>query len=133
MENETLNDIFTKDDLEKLFPIDRADRFFESLFGDAAEGAFDIRLKFKEQRDDRLNFEFQLRQRPGKCLACNLTYGLPQVFFRHPVININGLVQEIDQLLNRKSRCSRWELGSTFELSNELHVIPFTVFLEDIP
>ncbi|MBW2709346.1 MAG: pancreas/duodenum homeobox protein 1, partial [Deltaproteobacteria bacterium] len=73
--NGALKYVFTQDDLEKLFPVGRSDAFFESLFGGAEEGAFDIGLAFKAHRGNELHFEFQLRQRPGKCLACNLTYG----------------------------------------------------------
>ncbi len=110
-----------------LFPKDRADSFFEAIFGDASEGSYDISLEFKTQTRDRLEFEFHLKQRPGKCLACNLTYGLPTVFSRHPVINVKGLVQEILCLLDGASG-SKWQLGSTREISRNLHIIPLTVF-----
>ena len=122
--------MFDSPTLQKLFPADRADRFFDALLGDASSGAYDIRLKFIEKNDHLLNFEFHLEQRPGKCLACNLTYGLPQVFARHPVIDIGGLVQKIDQKLNGSFRCSDWKLGATREVSKVLHVIPFTIYLK---
>ncbi len=130
-ENYELKDIFTREDLETLFPVGRADAFFESLFGDAEEGAFDIGLSYKAHRGNELHFEFQLRQRPGKCLACNLTYGLPKVFKRHPVIDVSGLADEIEKRLNGKFQCGRWELGATRELSRELHVIPLVLSLEN--
>jgi len=85
MATESFDGIFTQDVLKKLFPEDRADQFFDALFGDAEEGAYDISLEFKGQSQNKLEFEFHLKQRPGKCLACNLTYGLPQVFSRHGV------------------------------------------------
>ncbi len=125
-----MNEIFSQDTLKKLFPADRADRFFDALFGDAREGAFDIHLEFKAYNENKLEFEFHLKQRPGKCLACHLTYGLPQVFLRHPVINIKGLVQEIDRLLDGKAKCGEWQLGVTREISRKLHVLPLTVFLD---
>ena len=131
MTNGELEDIFTQDDLEKLFPVGRADAFFESLFGDAEEGAFDIGLSYKAHRGNELHFEFQLRERPGRCLACNLTYGLPQVFKRHPVINVKGLVDEIESGLNGDYRCAGWKLGATREMSRHLHVIPLVVSLEN--
>lgn len=131
MANDELKDLFTRDDLEKLFPVGRADEFFEALFGDSKEGAFDIGLAFKAHRGNELHFEFQLRQRPGKCLVCNLTYGMPQVFKRHPVINVIGLAGEIEKRLNGNFRCSGWELGGTRELSNDLHVIPLVLSLEN--
>lgn len=131
-ENYELKDLFTQEDLEKLFPKGRAAAFFESLFGDAEEGAFDIGLAYKAHRGNELHFEFQLRQRPGKCLACNLTYGLPQVFKRHPVIDVGGLADEIGNRLNGKFRCGQWKLGATRELSNDLHVIPLVLTLESL-
>jgi hypothetical protein len=119
--------LFTQDTLRDLFPRDRADLFFEGLYGDLSEGAYDITLVFKGQDRDTLHFEFQLEQRPGKCLACNLTYGLPQVFSRHPIINIKGLVQEINQLLGEQWNCKDWKLGVTREVSRMLHVIPLLI------
>jgi len=129
MSSENFNAIFTQEVLEKLFPKERTDHFFDALFGDAEEGAYDIALKFKGNNKEMLEFEFHLNQRPGKCLACHLTHGLPQVFLRHPVLNIKGLIQDIDSLLNGKARCKEWQLGVTRELSKKIHVIPFTVFL----
>ncbi|MBU4504034.1 MAG: pancreas/duodenum homeobox protein 1, partial [Proteobacteria bacterium] len=70
-------DIFTYDVLKKLFPEERADMFFDALLGDVNEGAYDISLAFNGHNDGELQFELQLRPRPGRCLACNLTYGLP--------------------------------------------------------
>ena len=67
-ENKELKDLFTRDNLEVLFPVERADHFFESLLGDSQEGAFNIGLAFKGQRGNELHFEFQLRERPGKCV-----------------------------------------------------------------
>jgi hypothetical protein len=130
MVNGELKDIFTQDDLEMLFPAGRADSFFEAMLGDSEEGAFDLGLAFKAHRGNELHFEFQLRQRPGKCLACNLTYGLPQVFKRHPVIDVGGLTAEIANRLDGKFQCGEWELGATRELSRELHVIPLVLSLD---
>jgi hypothetical protein len=126
---ESFHDVFTQDILKKLFPEDRSDQFFDALYGDTAEGAYDISLEFKEHSQDRLVFEFHLKQRPNKCLGCNLTYGLPRIFFHHPIININGLVQEIDQLMDQRARCTYWQLGMTQVVSSELHVIPLILFL----
>ena len=129
--NGELQDLFTQDKLKTLFPVERADEFFESLFGDSEEGAFDIDFAYKAHHGNELHFEFQLRQRPGRCLACNLTYGLPKVFKRHPVINVSGLAGEIEKRLNGKFRCRQWELGATRELSKDLHVIPLVISLEN--
>jgi hypothetical protein len=121
---------FTETVLENMFPRDRADRFFEVLYGDAGEGAYDIRLSFAGQTGKHLNFEFHLHQRPGKCLACNLTFGLPEVLRRHPVIDVKGVVSEIDNLLDGRAVCIGWEIGKTREVSRELHVIPLMIELE---
>lgn len=126
----SVSEIFTRERLDMLFPQDRADSFFDAIFGDASEGSYDISLEFKKQTEDRLEFEFHLTQRPGKCLACNLTYGLPTVFSRHPVINVKGIVEEIARLTEGDVQNSRWQLGSTREMSRKLHVIPLTVFMD---
>lgn len=129
---ENFDDVFTRDALDRLFPATRADEFFEALLGDAAEGAYDIGLAFKgyEPEERRLNFEVQLRERPGKCLACNVTYGLPQVFSRHPVINIKGLVEDVERLLGDGVKCNGWSLHHTQTVARDLHVIPLTMTLE---
>jgi len=130
MNKTNFNQLFTKEKLTRIFPNDRADRFFEALYGDSSEGTYDIKLVFTKQEGNTLVFEFHLIQRPGKCLACNLTYGLPNVFSRHPVIDAKGLVQQIDQLLNGQGKCAGWKIGNTREVSQSLHVIPLTIFLE---
>lgn len=127
MEEKTFEHLFTKESLREVFPHERADLFFEGLYGDSSEGAYDINLVFKGLDRDTLKFEFQLEQRPGKCLACNLTYGLPEVFSRHPIIDIKGLIGEIDQILDGQRRCIDWRLGMTREVSSELHVLPLMI------
>ena len=123
-------DIFTQEALDGLFPPERADAFFDALYGDADEGAYNIRLVFIGNSNQNLRFEFHLNQRRGKCLACNLTYGLPEVFRRHPIINIKGLVDEIGKLLDAENMsCKDWSLKSTKSVSSELHVIPLVISL----
>jgi hypothetical protein len=122
--------LFTEEKLAQIFPRSTADNFFDALYGDSSEGAYDIRLVFDKQTDNALLFEFHLTQRPGKCLACNLTYGLPAVFSRHPIINVSGVVQQIEKILDGHGNCASWKIGNTREMSRSLHVIPFTVFLE---
>lgn len=129
MADERFSEIFKPEILKELFPEDRADAFFEALFGDSSEGAYDIGLGFRGHREDRLEFELHLTERPGKCLTCSLTYGLPNVFRRHPVINIGGLVEDIDRLLDGRAKCLDWRLEPTREVSNDRHVVPLTVFL----
>jgi hypothetical protein len=122
--------LFTADRLEGLFPAERTDQFFEALFGDASEGAYDIRLKYHGCQANRLQFNFHLLERPGKCLSCSLTYGLPHVFSRHPVIDVAGIVDHIDQLLDGAHRCGSWEMGRTREIDRNSHVIPLMIMLD---
>jgi len=127
MDSNSLQDIFSKENLNGLFPKDRTDDFFDALYGDVSEGAYDISLKFKGSKGSTLQFEFQLEQRLGKCLACNLTYGLPEVFSRHPVINIRGLVNGIMRLLDTDIDSVQWKIGETREMSDKLHVISLDI------
>jgi hypothetical protein len=115
--------------LKNIFPPDKADQFFEALFGDSSEGSFDIQLEFNGRKGNVLELEFQLKQRPGKCLACNLTTGLPKVFSRHPVIDVPGVVRQVAEQFDG-AKVTHWELGRTMQISNQLHVVPLTVTLE---
>ena len=121
--------IFSHTTLRELFPQERTDAFFDALFGDASEGAYDIELSF--DRYDRaarnLRFLLNLRERPGRCLACNLTYGLPEVFARHPVIDLKGLVRDIEGRLGGEMVCGDWRLGRTVQQDNALHSIPLEI------
>jgi hypothetical protein len=130
MTNDMLKDVLTKKKLEKIFPKERADDFFEALFGDAGEGSYDIELAYRETTGSTLVMDLLLHERPNCCLACNLTQGLPQVFSRHPVINVNGVVSEIDSLLGDSYTCKSWSLGYTEQYSQSLHVIPIKIELE---
>ncbi|HSO09780.1 MAG TPA: pancreas/duodenum homeobox protein 1 [Desulfoprunum sp.] len=132
MDAKTLPTLFTPDTLLRLFPRDRANEFFEALFGDADEGAYDIELGYRGLQDNELVMELRLHERPGRCLACNLTQGLPQVFSRHPIINLNRLVEDIGELLQGRARCTGWSLGSTEQQSRSLHVVPLKIRLETV-
>ncbi len=127
MKTDGLNEIFTKDVLETLFPASKADEFFEALYGDVDEGAYDISLAYTGNNSNTLEFALELKQRSGKCLACNLTYGLPDVFTRHPLINLKGLVSEIDKLAGDDISCTDWKIGRTREISRELHIVPLLI------
>ena len=124
------SDHFTQKKVQALFPAGKADDFFEALYGDASEGAYDIQLKFDRQEDSKLLFEFHLTKREGKCLVCSLTYGLPEVFSRHPIINLAGIAQGIDELLGDKAGCTDWKIGATRSVSSELHIIPVAFKIE---
>lgn len=119
--------IFTQNKLNSLFPPERTAQFFDALFGDNEEGAYDISLKFQGEHNGIFEFEFELHQRPGRCLACNLTYGLPQVFSRHPIINVTQLAQDIAGSLGKDESSVTWNLGKTKEYSTALHAIPLSV------
>jgi hypothetical protein len=121
--------IFTSSALQRIFPPERTDQFFEALLGDAADGSYDIELTYAGSGDSQLFFDLRLHQRPGKCLACNLTHGLPKVFSRHPIINLKEVVDLLDQLLGDTAGCSEWQLGRTQEVSRELHIVPLQITL----
>ncbi|GBE12919.1 hypothetical protein BMS3Bbin14_00967 [bacterium BMS3Bbin14] len=131
MNSETLIMIFSEDTLETLFPAQRTNDFFEALFGDADEGAYDIKLSFQEYDEgaSMLRFYLDLYERPGCCLVCSLTHGLPEVFSRHPVIDIKGLVADIEQQLDGRVRCVDWKLGTTQQRGKSLHSIPLNIFI----
>jgi hypothetical protein len=119
----------SEETLSKLFPPERADSFFEAMYGDSDEGAYDIRLVFLRQERAEIFFEFLLQRREGKCLACNLTYGLPEVFSRHPVIDLKGVTEGVGRIVGRA--VGSWRLGRTREISRDLHAIPLTITLQD--
>lgn len=131
MNNETLKETFSDDVLERLFPLDRTRHFFEALFGDDSEGAYDVKLRYGglDEQGTTLQFYLDLHERPGCCLVCSLTYGLPEVFSRHPVINVKGLVNDIEQQLDGAAQCAQWKLDSTSQVEKSLHSIPLTISL----
>jgi hypothetical protein len=131
MTTDNMKQLFSEETIKQILPDNLADQFFDALYGDSSEGAYNIGLFFKEQKDNMLFFEFHLTQRPGKCLRCNLTYGLPEVFSRHPLINVKGLVEKIDEQLNGQGKCGDWKLGQTIEVSNDLHIIPLIINLDN--
>jgi hypothetical protein len=121
MNQSKMKNVFTKEFCEELLPAGTSDSFFEALYGDVSEGAYDISLECVSIEADRIELAFNLTQRPGKCLVCNLTYGLPNVFERHPLINIKGIIRKIQ---DAGVQVKEWHLGNTIEKSNILHVIP---------
>lgn len=112
--------------LDSIFPPEKADEFFDVLYGDAEDGAYDIKLRALEEKPDEARLEFRLLKRPGKCLKCSLTYGLPKVFDRHPVINLRGVASAVGDALGFGEQID-WELGSVVEKSDEEHAIPLVI------
>lgn len=111
--------------LDELFPKERTEAFFDALFGGAEEGAYDIVLRPRKESDKEVDLAFELHQRPGKCLVCNLTYGLSGVFRRHPVINAQGLADAVAKEMGWK-KCT-WEIDTTREESSAMHWLPFRI------
>ena len=131
MTTDIFQEIFTDSVLNELFPSERANDFFEALYGDIEEGSYDISLAYEGLSHDQksLRFLLNLSERPGKCLACHLTQGLPEVFSRHPIINVGGVVKKIDEQLGDKASCGEWHLDSTQTISRQLYAVPLTIEL----
>ena len=131
MTTDTYQEIFTDSVLNELFPSGRANDFFEALYGDIDEGSYDISLAYQGLSSDQksLRFLLNLSERPGKCLACHLTHGLPEVFSRHPIINVGGVVKKIDEQLGDKASCGEWHLDPTQTLSRQLYAVPLIIAL----
>lgn len=113
----------SREELDRIFPPERTNEFFEALFGDVEEGAYDIRLVCRQTGPAEARFAFELMGRPGKCLRCNLTRGLPRVFERHPVINAAAVASGLARLLGWPGEPD-WSLGATEESSDKCHYIP---------
>ena len=131
MTTDIFQEIFTDSILQELLPSERANDFFEALYGDIEEGSYDISLAYNGLSSDQKSLQFllNLSERPGKCLACHLTHGLPEVFSRHPIINIAGMVEKIDAQLGDKASCGEWHLGSTQTISRQLYAVPLIIEL----
>ena len=131
MTNDIYQELFTDNVLSDLFPGERANTFFEALYGDIEEGAYDISLAYGGFSPEQkvLQFMLNLSERPGKCLACHLTQGLPEVFSRHPLIDIAGVVEKIDAQLGDKASCGKWHLDSTRTISRNLYAVPLIIEL----
>ena len=115
----------TDDFLKDLFPPQRTDAFFDALFGGAEEGAYTIVLKTRTESETAVEVAMELHQRPGKCLMCSLTYGLPAVFKRHPIINAKGIASAIAEKMGWADYS--WDIGQTHEEGPQLHWLPLRV------
>ena len=113
--------------LQTVFPPERTLAFFEALYGEAEEGAYDIRLVFDGGDACELRFAFALHQRQGRCLVCNLTHGLPHVFERHPAIDLKNLVTVLASRAGWSLEDVWWRLGKTEETSSALHRVPLVI------
>ncbi len=115
----------TQEYLDTLFPASKNDEFFEALFGDPDDGAYDISLALKSQDDTKILIDYELHVREGQCLACNLTSGLPNVLKRHPIIAASQTVEALAKTAGWQE--FSYEIGETNQLSEELHTIPLTI------
>ena len=112
--------------LDQIFPPERTEAFFDALYGAAEDGAYDIRLVCEQATPDTAHMAFQLNRRPGKCLKCSLTYGLPEVFQKHPIIAMPDLATKIGKALGW-SEDVKWELMATREIDDNQHRVPFLI------
>lgn len=119
--------VFTPEYLDEVFPLEKSDQFFEAMYGDASEGSYDIKLRFEASTSSELQFLLHLEQRPEKCLACNLTYGLPQVFSRHPLLAMGRVADQLAKKIDRT--VASWTFSPTREISQTLHAVPFIITL----
>ena len=128
-ENQNISQKFSQEILDKIFPTEKTDAFFEAMLGDSSEGAYDIRLIFQGIKDNSLHFAFELTQRPEKCLACSVTYGLPQVFKKHRIIDTENIVKQIQTIIGNANVLS-WEIQPTLPIERNLHLVPLHIALD---
>ena len=62
MDNSTIDALFTTAALQQLFPEERTNDFFEALFGDANDGAYDISLGYGGYANGRIRLELRLHE-----------------------------------------------------------------------
>lgn len=117
--------MFNEEFLTELFPPERTDEFFEALFGDAEDGAYNIKMSYQGKEGNTLKFYFELHARPNQCLRCNLTTGLPPVFERHPIIASKAMAEKIAQKAGFAKHT--WKIGHTIQYSEDLHFVPFYI------
>jgi hypothetical protein len=125
-ENKDFSQKFSQKTLDQIFPPEKTDAFFEAMLGDASEGAYDIRLIYQGMQKNILQFAFELTQRPNKCLACSVTYGLPQVFKRHRIIDTEDIVNQVKAIIGN-DRIISWELQPTLPIDEKVHLVPLII------
>ncbi len=116
----------SQEQLNQIFPLSRTSEFFDALYGDAEDGAYDIILTSRNITPERADMAFELRRRPGQCLKCSLTYGLPEVFKKHPIININKIANDIGEALGWEKKPD-WKIYPVEEIDDNLHIIPLVL------
>ncbi len=119
------------DFLASLFPPGRDNEFFDALYGGSEDGAFDISLIFYGVREqtDEIILAYKLTERPGKCMACSLTTGLPPVFRRHPIINVAGTAEKLAERIGDGWTLKDYDIGQTAPYAPKINIIPFFIRL----
>jgi len=130
-QNQDITQIFSQKILDKIFPPEKTNAFFEAMLGDASEGAYDIRLIFKGVKENIIQFAFELTQRPGKCLVCSVTYGLPQVFKKHRIINTENIVDQIKTIIGNANVIT-WDILPTLQIEQNKHLVPLHITVDQI-
>jgi hypothetical protein len=130
-QKQDITQIFSQKILDQIFPPEKTNAFFEAMLGDASEGAYDIRLVFQGVKENIIQFAFELTQRPGKCLVCSVTYGLPQVFKKHRIINTENIVNQIMTIIGNANVIS-WELRPTLQIEQDVHLVPLHITLDQM-
>lgn len=115
--------------LASLFPPGRDNEFFDALYGGSEDGAFDIRLVFQgvNEARDEIILAYKLTERPGKCMACSLTTGLPPVFRRHPMINIKGIAEKVAERIGDGWQLKDCDVGHTTPYAPKVNIIPLFI------
>ncbi len=117
--------------IKTFLPSERVQEFFEAFyFGE--EPAYDLELGLRDWEPQKglITLELLLKARPGQCLACNLTSGLPDVFKRHPILNLAQVAEDVVRELGDGYELESWELGWTEQINRDLHVVPFIIRLK---
>jgi hypothetical protein len=127
------NELIQEEKLKELFPTGRDDEFFDAFYGGSEDGAFDIFFSFDSYRPDNseLIFGFNLKERPGKCMACNLTYGLPSVFEKSPIINLKRIINGINEMIAPHYEINGFMLGKTTPKAPKVNVIPLIIKIKN--
>ncbi len=114
--------------IRSLLPKEKIEEFFEAFyFGEEPAYELELGLRGWEPEKRLLTLELRLKARPGKCLACNLTSGLPEVFKRHPILNLAKVAEEAVKKLGDGYELESWDLGWTEQITRDLHVIPLII------
>ena len=69
MDQAVLNQVFTQEYLDTLLPAETSDHFFEALYGDTKDGAYDIRLEFISANEKRIVLAYNLTQQLANMLS----------------------------------------------------------------